>query len=75
MRQPLLHEGDGDASHGEADEADDAGGPGKSNLRGDVQDHEREYDAAETTGCASNACGEGAAFIKVVADDGDGGIE
>lgn len=75
VRESLLHQADGDAAHDEADEGDDAGGPGEADLRGEVEDDEREHDASETTGGASDSCGQSTAFVKVVADDGDGGIE
>lgn len=75
VRESLLHQADGDAAHDEADEGDDAGGPGKADLRGEIEDNEREHDASKTASGASNSCGQSTALVEVVADDGDGGIE
>lgn len=75
VRESLLHQADGDAAHDQAYECDDTGGPSKADLWGEVEDDEREHDASKTAGSASNSCGQSTALVKVVADDGDGGIE
>lgn len=73
--EAILHERDGEAAHGEADEGDDAGGPGEADLGREVEDDDGEEDAAEAAGGAGDARGEGAALVEVVADDGDGRVE